>query len=96
MSEPTPTFDPYWTGAGQRLLAQHLLAAAAHEHPGPAAAQWLTTRSAEPVTLLRRAGFPDVAASLQRALDAPAEQRNATYDTALAALVALTSAALPV
>jgi type IV secretion system protein VirD4 len=80
--------DPYFTPASSRLLAQHLLAAAAAT---PARSLrdvrgWLATRDEAPADLLDDAGLGEVATSLRATMEAPPEQRGGLYETALTAL----------
>jgi hypothetical protein len=55
---------------------------------------WLTTRSDEPVELLRQVGVHAVADRLSDPLNAPVDQRDALYETARSAMRCLESEAI--
>jgi type IV secretion system protein VirD4 len=79
--------DPYFTPASSRLLAQHILAAAAAPgHSLRDVRAWLARRAEEPADLLEAAGLAEVATSLRATMEAPPEQRGGLYETALTAL----------
>lgn len=89
--------DPYFTKGAERLIGQHILAAALD--PADTAKvrslrdvrTWLATRSDEPVGILKRANMKDVADGLMATIEAPPDQRGGLYETALAALACLES-----
>lgn len=83
--------DPYFTRGAERLLGQHLLAAAHNDRNLRDVRNWLATRSEEPVELLRNAGLADIAAGLQGTLEAPSDQRGGLYETALTSVACLDS-----
>lgn len=86
--------DPYFTPGAQRLLAQHMLAAARGGRSMRDVMVWLSQRSEEPVHILNDAGLIAVGGALAATLEAPPEQRGGLYETALTALSCLESEAV--
>lgn len=81
--EPGARTDAYFDNAGQELLAQLLLAAAAGGRPISAVFSWLTDPDEnEPIGLLRRGGHSLSADGLRATLDLPAKQKAGVYGTA--------------
>lgn len=82
-TQPDARTDAYFDAAGQELLAQLLLAAAAGGQPISAVFGWLADCDEnEPVGLLRRGGHGMSADGLRATLELPAKQKAGVYGTA--------------
>jgi type IV secretory pathway TraG/TraD family ATPase VirD4 len=81
--DPTARTDAYFEPAGQRLLANLLLAAAIAQRPLTQVYLWLSDPAEEePIGLLADNGYPLLAAALQSVVNAPEKQRGGVYGTA--------------
>ena len=81
--DPSARTDAYFEPAGQRLLANLLLAAALAQRPLTQVYLWLSDPSEdEPVGVLEDEGYPLLAAALQSVVNAPEKQRGGVYGTA--------------
>lgn len=81
--DPAARTDAYFEPAGQRLLANLLLAAALAKRPLTQVYLWLSDPSEdEPVGVLEEHGYPLLAAALQSVVNAPEKQRGGVYGTA--------------
>ena len=81
--DPSARTDAYFEPAGQRLLANLLLAAALAQRPLTQVYLWLSDPSEdEPVGVLEAEGYPLLAAALQSVVNAPEKQRGGVYGTA--------------
>jgi type IV secretory pathway TraG/TraD family ATPase VirD4 len=81
--DPTARTDAYFEPAGQRLLANLLLAAAAAQRPLTQVYLWLSDPTEdEPVTVLEKHGYPLNATALLSVINAPEKQRGGIYGTA--------------
>jgi type IV secretory pathway TraG/TraD family ATPase VirD4 len=81
--DPGARTDAYFDAAGQDLLAGLLLAAAKGDRPITDVFLWLTQPTEdEPVTILRKAGYPLSAAAVSGVINAPEKQRGGIYGTA--------------
>lgn len=81
--DPSARTDAYFEPAGQRLLANLLLAAALAKRPLTQVYLWLSDPSEdEPVGVLEDNGYPLLAAALQSVVNAPEKQRGGVYGTA--------------
>jgi hypothetical protein len=84
----------YFSFGAQRLAGELALAAAYGGGSLREVRAWLTTRSDEPVELLRQVGVHAVADRLSDTLNAPVDQRDALYETAGSAMRGLESEAI--
>ena len=81
--DPSARTDAYFEPAGQRLLANLLLAAALADRPLTQVYLWLSDPTEEePVAILEANGYPLLAAALQSVVNAPEKQRGGVYGTA--------------
>ena len=81
--DPTARTDAYFEPAGQRLLANLLLAAAAAQRPLTQVYLWLSDPTEdEPVAVLEEHGYPLNATALLSVINAPEKQRGGIYGTA--------------
>ena len=81
--DPSARTDAYFEPAGQRLLANLLLAAALAQRPLTQVYLWLSDPTEEePVAVLEEHGYPLLAAALQSVVNAPEKQRGGVYGTA--------------
>ncbi|MEA2188299.1 MAG: hypothetical protein QOK16_3310 [Solirubrobacteraceae bacterium] len=81
--DPTARTDAYFEPAGQRLLANLLLAAALAKRPLTQVYLWLSDPAEEePVRVLEEHGYPLLAAALGSVVNAPEKQRGGVYGTA--------------
>jgi type IV secretory pathway TraG/TraD family ATPase VirD4 len=81
--DPTARTDAYFEPAGQRLLANLLLAAALAERQLTQVYLWLSDPTDdEAVSILKEHGYPLNAAALQSVVNAPEKQRGGVYGTA--------------
>lgn len=81
--DPSARTDAYFEPAGQRLLANLLLAAAIAKRPLTQVYLWLSDPTEEePVGILEDHGYPLLAAALQSVVNAPEKQRGGVYGTA--------------
>lgn len=81
--DPSARTDAYFEPAGQRLLANLLLAAALARRPLTQVYLWLSDPTEEePVGVLEEHGYPLLAAALQSVVNAPEKQRGGVYGTA--------------
>jgi len=81
--DPAARTDAYFEPAGQRLLANLLLAAALAKRPLTQVYLWLSDPSEdEAVGVLEANDYPLLAAALQSVVNAPEKQRGGVYGTA--------------
>ena len=81
--DPTARTDAYFEPAGQRLLANLLLAAALAQRPLTQVYLWLSDPTEdEPVAVLDEHGYPLNASALLSVINAPEKQRGGVYGTA--------------
>lgn len=81
--DPTARTDAYFEPAGQRLLANLLLAAAMAQRPLTQVYLWLSDPTEdEPVGVLEQHGYPLNATALLSVINAPEKQRGGVYGTA--------------
>jgi hypothetical protein len=81
--DPTARTDAYFEPAGQRLLANLLLAAALAQRPLTQVYLWLSDpTNDEPVAVLDDHGYPLNATALLSVINAPEKQRGGIYGTA--------------
>jgi hypothetical protein len=78
--DPSARTDAYFEPAGQRLLANLLLAAALAQRALTQVYLWLSDPTEEePVAVLEENGYPLLAAALQSVVNAPEKQRGGVY-----------------
>jgi type IV secretory pathway TraG/TraD family ATPase VirD4 len=81
--DPTARTDAYFEPAGQRLLANLLLAAALAQRPLTQVYLWLSDPTEdEPVAVLEEHDYPLNATALLSVINAPEKQRGGIYGTA--------------